>query len=69
LGKGNEYASGHWPRHFAGALGLAALVIALLPLPTGHQGHLTLAAGPAEGSERSHLIASPFGTIHAATFS
>ena len=65
------------PKGTAAPFGLAAIAaaaivaIALAPTPTGNQDLAALIARePAVGeSFRPHLIASPFGTIHAATFS
>ncbi|MFN3656497.1 MAG: cell wall hydrolase [Pseudolabrys sp.] len=57
-----------WP---AARTGLAALTLALLPSGIGFQDLGALLARQPAVSERlrEHLIASPFGTIHAATFS
>jgi spore germination cell wall hydrolase CwlJ-like protein len=51
--------------------GLSALCTALMPTPIGYQDLAALIARQPAVSERwrQHLIASPFGTIHAATFS
>lgn len=70
LRKRNEYASRRRPRGVAATLGLAAVTLALLPAPAGHL-DLALVSAEAETGEgfHSHLIASPFGTIHLATFS
>jgi hypothetical protein len=65
------------PKGTAAPFGLAAVALAalaVLPLALTRTGHPDLAAPaarePALGeSFRAHLIASPFGTIHAATFS
>ncbi len=52
-------------------IGFGALVIALLPNTIGFQDLGALLARQPQVAERwhEHLIASPFGTIHAATFS
>ena len=53
------------------SFGLAAVGLAMLPVRTGYQdiAALIVRQPTAGGSFRAHLIASPFGTIHAATFS
>jgi Cell Wall Hydrolase len=53
------------------ATGTVFFVLASLPAPVGYQDFAAfIARQPAVGEHlRSHLIASPFGTIHAATFS
>jgi hypothetical protein len=53
------------------SFGLAILVFLLTPTPIGYQDLAALLAQqPAVAARwREHLIASPFGTIHAATFS
>jgi spore germination cell wall hydrolase CwlJ-like protein len=53
------------------ATGTAWFVMASLPAPIGYQDFAAfIARQPAVGEHlRRHLIASPFGTIHAATFS
>jgi spore germination cell wall hydrolase CwlJ-like protein len=53
------------------ATGAAWFVMASLPAPIGYQDFAAfIARQPAVGEHlRKHLIASPFGTIHAATFS
>ena len=53
------------------SFGLAAVGLAMLPARIGYQDLAALIARqPTVGeSFRAHLIASPFGTIHAATFS
>ena len=50
---------------------LSAVWAALMPAPIGHQDLAAYIARQPGVSERwrDHLIASPFGTIHAATFS
>ena len=52
-------------------LGLATLIFLLTPTPIGHQDLAALIAQqPSVAARgRQHLMASPFGTIHAATFS
>jgi hypothetical protein len=59
------------PRPAILAAGTACFVLASLPAPVGYQDFAAfIARQPAVGEHlRSHLIASPFGTIHAATFS
>jgi len=51
--------------------GIAVAILSMLPARIGHQDVAAMIARqPAVGeSFRAHLIASPFGTIHAATFS
>src|SRR3954454_7722991 len=53
------------------SFGLAILVFILTPTQVGYQDLATLVAQQPEIAARwrEHLIASPFGTIHAATFS
>ena len=53
------------------ATGAAWFMMASLPAPIGYQDFAAfIARQPAVGEHlRKHLIASPFGTIHAATFS
>ena len=53
------------------SFGLAILVFVLTPTQAGYQDLAALLAQqPAVAARwRDHLIASPFGTIHAATFS
>src|ERR1043165_8703260 len=53
------------------SFGLASLIFVLTPTQAGHQDLAALLAQqPAVAARASdHLIASPFGTIHAATFS
>src|SRR5437763_3466925 len=52
------------------SFGLAILVFVLTPTQIGYQDLAALVAQPAVAARsRDHLIASPFGTIHAATFS
>ena len=54
-----------------GPFGLTVLMLSLVPTQTGYQDFLALLARQPSVSERAraHLLASPFGTIHAATFS
>jgi spore germination cell wall hydrolase CwlJ-like protein len=54
-----------------GSFGLGLLVVGLIPRQIGHQDLAALLARQPEVSERAraHMMASPFGTIHAATFS
>jgi hypothetical protein len=53
------------------SFGLAAVGLAMLPVRTGCQDLAALIVRQPTAGEsfRAHLIASPFGTIHAATFS
>lgn len=53
------------------AIGIVSFIMASLPAPIGSQDLAAfIARQPAIGEHlRRHLIASPFGTIHAATFS
>src|SRR5262245_15675297 len=53
------------------SFGLAILVFALTPSQVGYQDLASLMAQPPAVAARwrEHVIASPFGTIHAATFS
>jgi len=55
---------------FSGPFWLSALCVALAPTTTGYQDLAALLARQPGISERwrDHLIASPFGTIHATTF-
>src|SRR5262249_53792335 len=64
------------PKGRAAPFAIAVVVLMMPPAPTGYQpppypGRAEAVAGqPAVGENfRAHLIASPFGTIHAATFS
>ena len=56
---------------YVASFGLATLVFSLVPSPIGYQDLAALLAQQPEVAEhwREHLIASPFGTIHAAMFS
>ena len=57
------------PRGFAAPFGLAVVVLALLTVQSGHQDLGAIMASHVAGTnQRSHFIASPFGTIHEATF-
>jgi spore germination cell wall hydrolase CwlJ-like protein len=55
---------------FRGSLGLTALFMVLMPTQIGYQDLAALFARQPGVAERwrAHLMASPFGTIHAATF-
>src|SRR5690242_5439625 len=57
-------------KHYA-SFGLSVLVMGLLPRPVGYQDLAALMARQPDVSQRAraHMMASPFGTIHAATFS
>ena len=50
------------------SFGLAILIFLLTPTQSGEQELAGVAAQPQAARWREHLIASPFGTIHAATF-
>ncbi len=67
----DERDSHVWLRPANLATGAAWFVMASLPAPIGYQDFAAfIARQPAVGEHlRKHLIASPFGTIHAATFS
>jgi len=56
---------------YYGPFGLAVLVMSLLPRSIGYQDLVALVARQSEVPQRAraHMLASPFGTIHAATFS
>ncbi len=56
---------------YYGAFGLSVLMMSLLPRSIGHQDLVALMARQSEVPQRAraHMLASPFGTIHAATFS
>ncbi len=57
------------PRGFAAPFGLAVVVLALLTVRSGHQDLGAMMTAHAAGTnQRSHFIASPFGTIHEPTF-
>src|SRR5258708_28821103 len=53
------------------SFGLGVLVMGLMPDPIGYQDLASLMARQPDVSQRAraHMMASPFGTIHAATFS
>ena len=55
----------------AGPFGLCFLVFGLMPTSVGHQDFLSLLTRQPAVTQRAraHMLASPFGTIHAATFS
>jgi spore germination cell wall hydrolase CwlJ-like protein len=56
---------------YYGPFGLSVLVMSLMPRQIGYQDLVALMARQPEASQRAraHMLASPFGTIHAATFS
>ena len=56
---------------YYGPFGLSVLVLSLLPRQSGYQDIAALMARQPEVTQRAraHMLASPFGTIHAATFS
>ena len=56
---------------YCAPFGLSVLVMGLIPRSIGYQDLVALMAQQSEVSERAraHMMASPFGTIHAATFS
>ncbi len=64
-------ASRNGPKGRIGPFGLGILVFGLLPTSIGHQDVVSLLTRqPAVAQRaRAHMLASPFGTIHAATFS
>src|SRR6185436_8514525 len=57
-------------RYYA-PFGLSVLVMGLMPRSIGYQDLVALMARQSEMPQRAraHMMASPFGTIHAATFS
>ena len=57
--------------HRYGPFGLGVLALSLVPRQIGYQDLVALMARQTEVSQRAraHMMASPFGTIHAATFS
>ncbi len=57
-------------RHY-GPFGLSVLVMSLMPKSIGYQDLVALMARQSEVPQRAraHMLASPFGTIHAANFS
>ncbi len=67
----NHQALRRRPKGRAAPLAITAIVLTTLPARIGYQDVAAMIASqPAVGeSFRAHLIASPFGTIHAATFS
>jgi spore germination cell wall hydrolase CwlJ-like protein len=56
---------------YYGPFGLSVLALSLMPRSMGYQDLVALMARQPEVSQRAraHMLASPFGTIHAATFS
>ncbi len=56
---------------YYGPFGLSVLMMSLMPKSIGYQDLVALMARQTEVSQRAraHMLASPFGTIHAATFS
>jgi hypothetical protein len=54
-----------------GPFGLIVAVLSFVPTRAGYQDYVALLARQPEVSQRvrAHMLASPFGTIHAATFS
>lgn len=56
---------------YYGPFGLGVLALSLVPRQIGYQDLVALMARQTETSQRAraHMLASPFGTIHAATFS
>ena len=54
-----------------GPFGLSVLAMTLMPKQIGYQDMVALMARQSEAPQRAraHMLASPFGTIHAATFS
>ena len=56
---------------YYGPFGLSVLVMSLVPTSIGYQDLVALMARQTEVSQRAraHMLTSPFGTIHAATFS
>ena len=56
---------------YSAPFGLSVLALCLVPKQVGYQDLVALMARQAEVSQRAraHMLASPFGTIHAATFS
>jgi len=59
------------PKKIVASFGFTILIFVLMSTPIGHQDITALIARHPAVAERwrEHLIASPFGTIHAATFS
>jgi spore germination cell wall hydrolase CwlJ-like protein len=65
-------ASRQWPKgvRIMGPFGLTVLVMSLMPRQIGYQDVVALQARQPEAVQRARAaLASPFGTIHAATFS
>jgi spore germination cell wall hydrolase CwlJ-like protein len=58
-------------RSYYGPFGLSVLVMSLMPRQIGYQDMVALMARQPEATQRvrASVLASPFGTIHAATFS
>jgi spore germination cell wall hydrolase CwlJ-like protein len=58
-------------RSYYGPFGLCVLVMSLMPRQIGYQDMVALMARQPEATQRvrASMLASPFGTIHAATFS
>ena len=58
-------------RSYYGPFGLSVLVMSLMPRQIGYQDMVALMARQPEATQRARasMLASPFGTIHAATFS
>jgi spore germination cell wall hydrolase CwlJ-like protein len=56
---------------YYGSFGLSVLAMSLMPRQIGYQDIIALIVRQPEVSQRAraHMLASPFGTIHAATFS
>src|SRR5882757_657259 len=56
---------------YYGPFGLGVLALSLAPRSIGYQDLVALMAQQSELPQRAraHMLASPFGTIHAATFS
>jgi len=56
---------------YYGPFGLSVLVMGLMPRSIGYQDLVALMARQSDVSQRAraHMLASPFGTIHSATFS
>jgi hypothetical protein len=54
----------------SGRFGLSVLALSLMPTSIGHQDFVSLFAHQPSVTQRAraHMLASPFGTIHAATF-
>jgi hypothetical protein len=67
----SQYPSRFGPKGVTAPFGLAVIMLIIVPARIGYQDVAALTARqPVIGETwRSHFIASPFGTIHAATFS